>query len=109
MTYVGNFSSNTQWTAFNSRRLMTVSQQATQVQGSGVTYAFGYTYTLTGKPKSMAYPSSRVVNTSYDAADRVSLVNATFPNTLSYATLTTNPSRGTYAYAPHGAIPPVGR
>ena len=44
--YVGNSSSNTQWTAFNSRGLMTVSQQATQVQGSGVTYAFGYTYTL---------------------------------------------------------------
>jgi hypothetical protein len=53
---------------------------------------------------SMTYPSNRVVATSSDAADRVSLVNATAPNTVSYATLTTNASQGIYAYAPHGAI-----
>src|SRR5579863_5683953 len=104
MTYVGNSSSNTQSTAFNSRGLLTAGQQTTQVQGSGVPYPFGYTYSLTGKVTSMTYPSNRVVNTSYDAADRVSLLKATSPDTVSYATLTTNPSQGTYAYAPHGAI-----
>jgi hypothetical protein len=94
MTYVGNSSSNSQWTAFNSRGLVTATRQTTQVQGTGVTYLFGYTYSLTGKVKSMTYPSNRVVNTSYDAADRVRLLNATFPDTVSYATLTTNPAQG---------------
>ncbi len=104
MTYAGNSSSNTQWTAFSSRGLVTATQQNTQVQGTNANYAFTYTYALNGKLKAMTYPSGRVVNTSYDPADRISLVNATTPDTVSYATLTTTPSQSIYAYAPHGAI-----
>jgi hypothetical protein len=49
----------------------------------------------------MTYPSARVVNTSYDGADRVSLVSS---GTTNYVTLTTTPSAGIYAYTPNGAI-----
>lgn len=98
LSSVANGVSTTSYTAYDSLGRVKASSQSTD----GQTYAFsGYTYNRAGALTSVTYPSARVVNTSYDGADRVSLVSS---GTTNYATLTTAPSQGIYAYTPHGAI-----
>jgi len=97
LSSVANGVSTTSYTAYDSLGRMKASSQST----SGTNYNFAYTYNRAGALTSVTYPSARVVNTSYDGADRVGLVSS---GTTNYATLTTTPSQGIYAYTPHGAI-----
>jgi YD repeat-containing protein len=76
------------------------SQQTLTAAGWTQPYPFIYTYNARGLIGEQ-YPSTRVVNTSYDGAGRVSLVSSGVTN---YATLTTTPASSIFAYAPHGAI-----
>ena len=58
-------------------------------------------YNLMGQLSTMTYPSKKVVTTTYDGAGRISGVVA---GATAYATLTTTPTQGLYAYAENGAI-----
>jgi YD repeat-containing protein len=45
------------------------------------TYQMSYSYDLGGNMTSMTYPSGRIINTTYDAADRISAVSGIRPGT----------------------------
>jgi YD repeat-containing protein len=101
VTYIGNANSRTIFTSFDGLgRPLNHSQQTLTASGWTQPYPFIYTYNAHGLIGEQ-YPSTRVVNTSYDGAGRVSLVSSGVTN---YATLTTTPASSFFAYAPHGAI-----
>jgi RHS repeat-associated protein len=77
------------YTAFDPLGRVTASNQTT----NGQTYGFSYTYNAASL-SSETYPSGRTVTTSYDTANRVSQVAATFPANKTYVSGIT--------YAPHG-------
>jgi hypothetical protein len=62
----------------------------------GQTYTFSYGYDLAGDLKTETYPSGRVLNTSYDQAQRPLTTNGT-------AGSTTTPYVQQVGYYPHGA------
>jgi YD repeat-containing protein len=69
---------------------------------NSTTYTFpAYAYSRADKLTSITYPSGRVITTNYDDAGRVSQVSS---GSTQYATLTTTPASGIYAYASQGAI-----
>jgi YD repeat-containing protein len=71
--------------------------RASNQQTMGQTYAFAYTYNLTGALTSETYPSGRVVTTGYDGVNREKSV------TGQYVGVGTNYVSGT-SYAPQGAL-----
>ncbi|MBI1914447.1 MAG: RHS repeat protein [Planctomycetes bacterium] len=64
----------------------------------GVTYVTGYGYDSNGNLASITYPSGRLVNYSYDLADRVSSVTTTPPGGVAQTVATT------IAHKPSGGI-----
>jgi YD repeat-containing protein len=86
----GNVVNN--YTAFDANGRVT----ASNVQMQGQTYTFSYGYDLAGDLKTETYPSGRVLNTSYDQAQRPLTTNGT-------AGSTTTPYVQQVGYYPHGA------
>ena len=95
LTKVTSSVSSTLYTAFDAMGHVKSNSQVTD----GQTYTFSnYEYDLAGNLKSETYPTGRIVNTSYDAAGRISQVagQKTGETDKTYAT--------SFSYAPHGAV-----
>ncbi|MGH9618542.1 MAG: RHS repeat-associated core domain-containing protein [Bryobacteraceae bacterium] len=83
----------TNFTAFDTVGNVTASNQVT----AGQTYSFAYGYNLAGALTSETYPSGRVVNTTYDGADRPYTLSGIFDaQNTNYITQT--------SYWPNGGI-----
>jgi len=98
LTMVQNDYSTTFYTSFDAMGNVVGSSQALL----GNSYNFSYTYNLAGALTSEMYPSGRVVNTSYDGANRVNAVTGTLQGqTKNYA--------DPISYCPHGGLYLTGR
>jgi hypothetical protein len=62
----------------------------------------GYAYNLADGLTSEAYPSGRVVNTSFDGANRTSLLKSTLGTTHTYLTMPGSGATPPYGYAAQG-------
>jgi RHS repeat-associated protein len=90
---VSNGVSTTEYRSFDAFGRATTSRQTV----GGQSYDFTYTYNRAGALTSEAYPSGRIVSTSFDGANRASSVSGSFNS------LPTTYASG-IAYAPHGGF-----
>ena len=105
LTSVANGNSTTNYTSFDSMGNVLASNQIT----TGWTYSFSYTYNLAGGLASETYPSGRVVNNGYDAANRVNAVTGLLQGqTKNYASpILYWPHGGLYYYGAGNGVTPA--
>jgi RHS repeat-associated protein len=97
LTAVINSVSTTEYSQFDALGRIKQSKQIINISGTNYTYPIGYDYDLAGALKSETYPSGRVVNTTYDAAGRISdVIGVKSGQSRIYASQ--------FAYTAHGAV-----
>jgi RHS repeat-associated protein len=97
LTAVINSLSTTEYAQFDALGRIKQSKQTTNVLGTNYTFPISYDYDLAGALKSETYPSGRVINTTYDAAGRISEVTGVKSGQARvYASQ--------FAYTAHGAV-----